>query len=255
MPADVKNVLKFFRGKRMIALFAVVGIAAFLVLGGHRKAIGFAVDEMAGFLLGAGDLKDEELAEGGGARDYAASERPADDGLLTGGGILSQVGPSEAVAAPVVEDAPAAEAAPTEEKTAVEEEMVLAQAAADPPTEAQQAAEEMSGEARAVARKTEYQYTAGFLRDPFKSLVSGEEGTSNRLLEVSSASMVGSVWGESGIIALLEDDSGRSFALKVGDRVVNGRVVSVTPATVTFTITVFGLTRSITLELAEEGEW
>jgi hypothetical protein len=243
MPADVKNVLKFFRGKRMIALFAVVGIAAFLVLGGHRKAIGFAVDEMAGFLLGAGDLKDEELAEGGGAQEYAASERSSEDGLLSGGSILSQIGPSEAMAAPVEEEAP------------IEEETVLAQATADPPMEEQQAAEEMSSKASAVARKTEHQYTAGFLRDPFRSLVSGEEGSSNRLLEVSSASMVGSVWGESGIIALLEDDSGRSFALKVGDRVVNGRVASVTPATVTFTITVFGLTRSVTLELAEEGEW
>jgi hypothetical protein len=151
--------------------------------------------------------------------------------------------------APVVEGVPAAEEAP------IEEEMVLAQATADPPMEARQGEKEKSAEDEAMARKTEYQYTASFLRDPFKSLVSGEEGTSNRLLEVSSASMVGSVWGESGIIALLEDDSGRSFALKVGDRVVNGRVVSVTPATVTFTITVFGLTRSVTLELAEEGEW
>jgi hypothetical protein len=67
--------------------------------------------------------------------------------------------------------------------------------------------------------------------------------------------MVGSVWGDSGIIALLEDEAGRSYALKVGDKVVNGRVISVTPASVTFSITVFGLTRSVTLELAEEGEW
>jgi hypothetical protein len=242
MPADAKEVLKFFRGKRMIALFAVVGVAAFLVLGGHRKAIGFAVDEMAGFLLGAGDLKDEELAEGGGAQEYAASERPSEGGLLSGGSILSQVGPSEAVAAPVEEEAP------------IEDEPVLAQATADPPMEEQQAAEEKSGQAGEATRKTEHKYTAGFLRDPFRSLVS-DEGRIARLLEVSSALMVGSVWGESGIIALLEDDSGRSFALKVGDRVVNGRVVSVTPATVTFSITVFGLTRSVTLELAEEGEW
>jgi hypothetical protein len=248
MPADVKNVLKFFRGKRMIALFAVVGIAVFLVLGGHRKAIGFAVDEMAGFLLGAGDLKDEEMADSGGVKVIAASARPADDGLLPGVSILSHVGPSEAMAAPAIEETPVEEEAP------VIEETMLAQATSEPPME-QQAAVKSYDEDEAVARKIEYQYTAGFLRDPFKPLVSGGEGSSNRLLEVSSASMVGSVWGESGIIALLEDDSGRSFALKVGDRVVNGRVVSVTPATVTFTITVFGMTRSVTLELAEEGEW
>jgi hypothetical protein len=121
--------------------------------------------------------------------------------------------------------------------------------------EDEQAARESAGQASAAARKTGHRYTAGFLRDPFRSLVSDEGGRAGRLLEVSSAIRVGSVWGESGIIALLEDDSGRSFALKVGDRVVNGRVVSVTPATVTFSITVFGLTRSVTLELAEEGEW
>jgi hypothetical protein len=117
------------------------------------------------------------------------------------------------------------------------------------------ASDEAADGESAVARTTEHKYTAGFLRDPFRSLVSGKEDGSSRLLEVSSAMMVGSVWGESGIIALLEDEAGKSYALKVGDRVVNGRVVSVTPATVTFTITVFGLTRSVTLELTEEGEW
>jgi hypothetical protein len=66
--------------------------------------------------------------------------------------------------------------------------------------------------------------------------------------------MVGSVWGESGIIALLEDKTGRSYALKVGDRVLNGRVIAVTPASVTFSITTFGITKTVTLELAEEGE-
>ncbi len=253
MPADSKVVLRFFRGKRVIALVAVLGVAAFLVLGGHRRAIGFAVDEMAGFLLGAGDLKDEELAEGGGAIECAASERPPEGGFLSGESILSQVGPSEAVAATVEDQAWATREAQPEAKEPAGDQLLLAQAAADPPMEEQQTAAE--AETSPVARKVEHQYTAGFLRDPFRSLVSDEEGRSTRLLEVSSAKMVGSVWGESGIIALLEDDSGRSFALKVGDRVVNGRVASVTPATVTFTITVFGLTRSVTLELTEEGEW
>lgn len=248
MPADANDVLKFFRGKRAIALVAVVGVAAFLVLGGHRKAIGFAVDEMAGFLLSAGDLKDEELNEGGGAPSIAVGEQSHDVGLLTGESILNQVGPSEAMAAPAAEEAPAEEAVPADDQRLIAQAM-------DQPPEEEAATVQESVEARAAARKIEYQYTAGFLRDPFRSLVSDDQGRSARLLEVSTAIMVGSVWGESGIIALLEDDSGRSFALKVGDKVVNGRVVSVTPATVTFSITVFGLTRSVTLELADEGEW
>jgi hypothetical protein len=97
-------------------------------------------------------------------------------------------------------------------------------------------------------------YTASFLRDPFYSLVQVGKDRPARMLDVGQAKMVGSVWGESGIIALLEDDSGRSFALKVGDLVVNGKVISVTPASITFSITTFDLTKNITLELAEEGE-
>ena len=142
MPADAKEVLKFFRGKRMIALFAVVGVVAFLVFGGHRKAIGFAVDEMAGFLLGAGDLKDEKMAEGGEIHEYAAGEKPSEGGLLSAGSILKQVGVSEAMAAPV-EEVPSAAEGP-----------VLAQATADPPIKGQSATGEMPAESGAVARKT-----------------------------------------------------------------------------------------------------
>jgi hypothetical protein len=97
-------------------------------------------------------------------------------------------------------------------------------------------------------------YSATFLRDPFYSLVQDGERRPTKLLDVGVATMVGSVWGESGIIALLEDKTGRSYALKVGDRVLNGRVIAVTPASVTFSITTFGITKTVTLELAEEGE-
>ena len=98
-------------------------------------------------------------------------------------------------------------------------------------------------------------YTASFLRDPFYSLIRAEKEAPGKLLDISRAHMVGSVWGEGGMIALLEDEGGRSYALRVGDRVVNGKVISVTPATITVAVTVFGLTKNVTLELAEEGEW
>ena len=238
MPANAKEMLKVFRGKRIVALLVVVGITAFLVLGGHRKVLSFAVDEMAGFLLDAGDLTEQELAEDGGMNEYAATSVPAPSSVLSGRAILSQVGAMEAIAAPAEQEARTAD------------QPLLAQADPDPSE-----AEEESAESSVPARQRVSAYTASFLRDPFLSLVSKERGQPGKLLDVSSAAMVGSVWGESGVIALLEDDAGRSFALKVGDRVVNGRVVSVTPASVTFSITVFGLTRSVTLELAEEGEW
>ncbi len=98
-------------------------------------------------------------------------------------------------------------------------------------------------------------YTATYLRDPFYSLVKVEKEQPSKLLDVSKAKMVGAVWGESGIIALLEDEKGRSYALREGDRVVNGRVSKVTPTSVTFVLTIFGMTRQVTLEIAEEGEW
>lgn len=98
-------------------------------------------------------------------------------------------------------------------------------------------------------------YTASYLRDPFYSLVKAEAEKPSKLLDVSKAKMVGAVWGESGIIALLEDDKGRSYALREGDKVLNGRVSKVTPSSVTFALTIFGMTRQVTLEIAEEGEW
>lgn len=104
-----------------------------------------------------------------------------------------------------------------------------------------------------VVRERLDAYTASYLRDPFYSLISADRDLPNKLLDISRGKMVGSVWGEKSIIALLEDEAGRSYALKAGDKIVNGKVVSVSPASVTFSVTVFGLTKNVTLELAEEG--
>jgi hypothetical protein len=288
MPANSKAVPKFFRGKWMVALLVGVGIAAFLVLGGHRKVLSFAVDEMADFLLGVNEVKDQDPAEDRGMADHAIAAEPSVGGLISGGGILGQVGATTVMAAPVeepeadLEETEAAEEAPETPGPGIEavdaqgtpavveiaaraevaaggepiqdvqeaDQILLTQAAADPPATGQ-SPDQCSAPTRDVIRT----YTASFLRDPFHSLVTKGEGRSSKLLEVAGARMVGSVWGESGIIALLEDEANRSYALTVGDRVINGHVVSVTPASVTFSITVFGLTRTVTLELAEEGEW
>jgi hypothetical protein len=198
-----------------------------------------ALNEMAGFLLGSGDIEYEEVAD---TPETVASEEAATIAqkdetsrtlILSASTLLEAVQATEALAS-----------------ATDEEDLELAQAGSDTPeTGAGAAASD------APPRKTLQTYTASFLRDPFQSLIARDERAPSRLLDVSSARMVGSVWGDSGIIALLEDEAGRSYALKVGDKVVNGRVISVTPASVTFSITVFGLTRSVTLELAEEGEW
>jgi hypothetical protein len=239
MPAKAKQMLMFFRGRRGIVLLVAVGVALFFVLGGYRTVSNLALNKMAGFLIGTSDIEyqataDSPVAVCGEETQVGAPESgPPQTALLSANTFLSAV------------QATPAEASPTEET-----ETALAQAKSD-----SSGMEMPGGEAGLPSRQTVPTYTASFLRDPFASLIGRDEKSASKLLDVSNAKMVGSVWGESGIIALLEDDAGRSYALKVGDKVVNGSVVSVTPASVTFSITVFGLTRSVTLELAEEGEW
>jgi hypothetical protein len=237
MPAKTK--LMFFRSKRGAVLLVAVGVALFFVLGGHRMVVNLALNEMAGFLLGTGDIEYEEVAEmpetpgGMETMDNAEEDAPSRTALLSANTLLEAVQAMPAQASPTGED-----------------ETLLAQAGSDSSgMEVFDMGEDLP------SREHVQTYTASFLRDPFASLIAEEERRPSKLLDVSGARMVGSVWGDSGIIALLEDEAGRSYALKVGDKVINGRVVSVTPASVTFSITVFGLTRSVTLELAEEGEW
>jgi hypothetical protein len=237
MPAKAKRMLMFFRGKRGAVLLVAMGAALFFVLGGHRVVFDLALNEMAGFLLGSGDIEYEEAADTHSAGSVenateAVEEEAPRTAILSASALFEAVHATDALASDLDDGA-----------------VELAQAG--------------SGTSEAVAdsdeaappRTTIQTYTASFLRDPFQSLIARDERAPSKLLDVSNAKMVGSVWGDSGIIALLEDEAGRSYALKVGDKVVNGRVISVTPASVTFSITVFGLTRSVTLELAEEGEW
>ncbi len=236
MPAKSKQMLMFFRGRRGAILLVAIGVALFFMLGGHRVVFNLALNEMAGFLLGSGDVELEEVAETPGIENdgdttaFEQEDDPPRTVILSAGALLGAVQATEALASDLGSDR----------------------------VESAQADTSQSGggtDGDAPARHPDQTYTANFLRDPFRSLIAGDEKAPSRLLDVSRASMVGSVWGDSGIIALLEDEAGRSYALKVGDKVVNGRIVSVTPASVTFSITVFGLTRSVTLELAEEGEW
>jgi hypothetical protein len=247
MPA--KDIAKFFRGGRIAIPLAVVAVILFFALGGHQKIFNFAVDETAEYLLGTEQEEPSEVdvapPEPGTVEVAAAGE--SDTEAETGTDVEAEVktpkpGGAEAPAE-AEEPAPPKEQMKTQPVPPVQETPDTAMVEPEPGEEA--------AEMRTIMRA----YTASFLRDPFFSLVTSEEAAPSKLLDVARAKMVGSVWGESGIIALLEDDGGRSFALKVGDRVINGSVISVTPASVTFSITMFGLTKTVTLELAEEGEW
>lgn len=251
MQVKRSNILRHFRGRRIVIPLIAVAVAAFLVFGGYRGIVSFAMDEMTGFLAGTG---------GGDGRAIARADAPGPSQAQTSA-------PSAAFASePVAKTAEASAGEVRVTKAEPSEARVLMAKAgpastgriaqATPPATVgkQPAVADIAPEDSVVVRKAVKAYTATFLRDPFYSLIQAGKEHLGKLLDVGRAMMVGSVWGESGIIALLEDDTGRSFALRVGDRVESGRVISVTPASVTFSITTFGITKTVTLELAEEGE-
>jgi len=227
MKYDRSGILGRFRGRR--AVIPLLGVAAilFLGLGGYKAIVSFAADEVTGFLAGT---------DAGADRLLLAQAAPAKPGVETKADEKAVAAPDKQPAAVTPVAVTPVAAAPA---AVGPDSLVVAQPAGEDST--------------AIRRKMKV-YTASFLRDPFYSLVQVGKDRPAKMLDIGQAKMVGSVWGESGIIALLEDDSGRSFALKVGDLVVNGKVISVTPASITFSITTFDLTKNITLELAEEGE-
>ncbi|HVP56483.1 MAG TPA: hypothetical protein VMU02_00165 [bacterium] len=238
MKYDRLGFLGRFRGKRAIFPLLGVAVALFLALGGYKVIAGFAMDEVTGFLVGTEARGDHPQVAQATAPKLTAQVKAATKAAPE----PAQSPAAATAAAPATAPVPAA---PTPPPAAISAPASSAESLA----KAVPAVEDST-----AIRKKMQVYTASYLRDPFYSLIQVGKDRPAKLLDVGQAKMVGSVWGESGIIALLEDESGRSFALKVGDRVVNGKVISVTPASVTFSITTFDLTKNVTLELAGEGE-
>ena len=100
-------------------------------------------------------------------------------------------------------------------------------------------------------RSNEFFYQSYGKNDPFRSLVSGEfeQLTSSEVVDLSSAHLVGVMWGEGDRFALVEDGEGFGYILRVGDRVRNGRVVSIRKSSLTARITLYGITSSVVLKL------
>lgn len=247
MQADRSNMLKLFRSRRVAIPLLAAGVTLFVAFGGYKPIVGFAMEGMTGFLAGtAGGAESgagPEPARETRSVDQVAVDQPAPTAVQPGPEMmLAQAQPTVGTAEPA--PVQLAQAGPRGARPAGRADTLVATSPIDPGEPA----------ADSALRKTVSAYTASFLRDPFYSLVQAGKDRPAKMLDVGRAKMVGSVWGESGIIALLEDDSGRSYALKVGDRVLNGRTISVTPASVTFSLTMFGISKTVTLELAEEGE-
>lgn len=99
-------------------------------------------------------------------------------------------------------------------------------------------------------RENSMEYRAsGSTRDPFLSLVGGE-GRSE-LIDLSVVTLVAVVGGEDPF-GVVEDAEGSSYVLRQGDRVKNGRVVSIKPNALVASQTILGYTTTVQLKLVEE---
>lgn len=114
----------------------------------------------------------------------------------------------------------------------------------------------VSNTAKVQLRDNNYYYGAFNLRDPFRSLVSGTFVRNNKMetVDLASVELVGVVRGELDRFALLEDEKGFNYILRVGDRVRNGTVVSIGDKTMVARVTNFGQTSKFTLHLVQRQE-
>ena len=103
---------------------------------------------------------------------------------------------------------------------------------------------------RAV-RANEFFYQSYGRPDPFRTLVDGqyEQSAGGELVDVNSANLVGVMWGEADQFALVEDGEGFGYILRVGDRVLNGRVVSIRKDRLTARLTLYGISNTVVLKL------
>ncbi|UCG52386.1 MAG: hypothetical protein JSW58_02205 [Candidatus Latescibacterota bacterium] len=105
-------------------------------------------------------------------------------------------------------------------------------------------------------RENSYYYSAFNRRDPFASLIVGEFVSEKKMetVDIGRVVLVGIVKGELDRFALLEDEKGFSYILRVGDRVKNGSVVAIGDKSMVARVTNFGQTRKYTLHLAKREE-
>jgi len=106
-------------------------------------------------------------------------------------------------------------------------------------------------------RESSYYYSAFNKRDPFRSLIMGDFISEKRMspVDLGRVELVGIVKGDLDRFVLLEDNKGFSYILRIGDRIKNGSVVSISERSMVARVTNFGQTRKFTLHLARaEGD-
>jgi hypothetical protein len=108
-----------------------------------------------------------------------------------------------------------------------------------------------SGARLDAVRANEFFYQSYGKADPFRTLVDGkyEQQNGGEIVDVNSAKLVGVMWGDSDQFALVEDGEGFGYILRVGDRVLNGRVVSIRKDRLTARLTLYGISNTVVLKL------
>lgn len=95
-------------------------------------------------------------------------------------------------------------------------------------------------------------YEAAGRRDPCRALITDEkkEGqVETEFLRMEGASLKGVVWSDGQYLALITDKDGKSFVLREGDPVYQGRLISVTQSKAVFEVADFGDYQQITLKV------
>ncbi|OQX85882.1 MAG: hypothetical protein B6D63_01260 [Candidatus Latescibacteria bacterium 4484_7] len=112
-----------------------------------------------------------------------------------------------------------------------------------------------AGKSGATLREKKYYYRAFNRRDPFQSLIVGEYSENQLdLIDIYKVRLVGVLTGGYQKLAMLEDQNGYGYILKAGDRIKNGKIVSVGDRSLIARVTVFGQTNTITLRLEDSNK-
>jgi len=109
-------------------------------------------------------------------------------------------------------------------------------------------------EAETRLERETYTYNPMNRRDPFVPLVTREGYTvAAGALNTEDLTLIGTMWGSSGRVALVKDSGERGYVLKPGDRVAGGKVLEVKEDAVVFEINAYGTISRITLRLVPQA--
>jgi len=99
-------------------------------------------------------------------------------------------------------------------------------------------------------REKKHFYGSYGMRDPFRALVGGDfQPELQELVDLHTVQLVGMLWEDDEYIAIVQDGQGFGYALRPGDPVRNGVVVSVTRRELVGRLSMFGMVDRVSLRL------